>query len=431
MGYKPIDPQTIRDWLTNEMLIGWWQPDADKPDTIIENHPAVLDYALFAEGYAELKGYTLEGEPVDNWRGITRIRKTRETPPDLLFHGRLVVVPPAPDRTAFISVDQHRGKWYYYGHSRQADGMVVDKFLSIPGTPFDNIVIERLKALERADRQMKDKVKATLDQVYRQQSEDFVSIPRQIEGIKAQLVENAKKRIRTSEADPLYTMLEVEAQELLERQGELVAKKEKLGLVDSPEEIEKLHRLLGNFEAVWPTFDLDQRQRAFRLLINRIVIESVSPHWMRLSIDWLDAISPRVDVAFIWRAMPTRYGAYRLSEEEKEILKTHYPRSPRLELLKLLPDRTWNSIRDQAQAMQVWREVPSKDDLFQTVCYRDLVPRLDGQYLFRDYETTLAYIREADGNTSRKKAPLYALWLLSEHVEDLLGLIEQHLAGVG
>jgi hypothetical protein len=152
---------------------------------------------------------------------------------------------------------------------------------------------------------------------------------------------------------------------------------------------------------------------------------------MRLSIDWLDAISPRVDVAFIWRAMPTRYGAYRLSEEEKEILKTHYPRSPRLELLKLLPDRTWNSILDQAQAMQVWMEVPSKDDLFQAVCYRDLVPRLVGQYLFRDYETTLAYIREADDNTSRKKAPLYALWLLSEKVEDQLGLIEQHLAGVG
>jgi len=141
-------------------------------------------------------------------------------------------------------------------------------------------VIERLRALERADKTMKERVRATLEQVYNQQSEDFVSIPRQIDGIKAQLVENAKKRIRTSEADPLFAMLEVEAKELLERQGELEAKKDKLGLVDSPEEIEKLHRLLGNFEALWPTFDLDQRQRSFRLLINRIAIESFSPHWM-------------------------------------------------------------------------------------------------------------------------------------------------------
>ena len=35
----------------------------------------------------------------------------------------------------------------------------------IPGAPFDNIVIQRLKALERADRQMKDEVKATLEQL--------------------------------------------------------------------------------------------------------------------------------------------------------------------------------------------------------------------------------------------------------------------------
>ena len=190
-GKKQDQIIVIYEPWAEEMLIGWWQPDADKPDTIIDNHPAVLDHDMFAEGYAELKGYTLEGERVDNWGGITRIRKTREAPPDLLFHGRLAVVPPGPDRTAFISVDEHRSKWYYYGHSRQAEGMVTDKFLSIPGAPFDNIVIERLKALERADKQMQDKVRATLEQVYRQQSEDFVSIPRQIEGIQIQLVENA------------------------------------------------------------------------------------------------------------------------------------------------------------------------------------------------------------------------------------------------
>ena len=199
--------------------------------------------------------------------------------------------------------------------------------------------------------------------------------------------------------------------------------------MDSPEEIERLHRLLGNFEAVWPTLDLDQKQRAFKLLINRIEVEGVSPHWIRLSIDWLDAISPRLDIAYLWKAMPGRGGAYKLSEEEREILRRHYPRTPRLELLKLLPDRTWNYIRDQAQAMQVCREMPAKDDLFQAICYRDLVPELDGAYLFRDYETTLAYIKEADRNTSRYDASLYPIWILSENVEDLVGLIQKHLSG--
>ena len=325
VGYKPVDPQTIRDWLTNEMLIGWWQPHKDRPDTIIDHHPAVLDYALFAEGYAVLKGYTLEGEPVADREGIKRIRKSRETLPDLLFHGKLAVAPPSPDRTAFISVDDHRGKFYYYGHSMQTNGLVKDKFLSIPAAPFDHIVVERLKILEKADRHMKDKVKATLEQVHNQQTEDFVSIHQQISGIKTQLVENAKKRMKASVDDPMYVMLEEEAQELLVRQKSLEAKKEKLGIVDSPEEIEKLHRLLENFEAVWSTFDLNQRQRAFKLLINRIAVEAVSPHWIRLSIDWLDAISPRVDVAYLWKAMPGRYGVFKISEQEKEIIRRHYP----------------------------------------------------------------------------------------------------------
>ena len=55
------------------------------------------------------------------------------------------------------------------------------------------------------------------------------------------------------------------------------------------------------------------------------------------------------------------------------------------------------------------------------------MPKLDGQYLFRDNETTLHYVKIACDNTAREKAPLYALWLLSEKVEDLASLLEGDL----
>lgn len=308
------------------------------------------------------------------------------------------------------------------------DGVVKDEFLNLPAAAFDAIVIERLRALEKADRQMKDKVKATLEQVYNQQSEDFVSIHQQIEGIQTQLVENAKKRMKTSVDDPMYAMLEEEKRELMERQRALEAKKEKLGIVDSPEEITQLHRLLGNFEAVWPTFDLDQRQRTFSLLINRIEVEVVSPHWLRLTIDWLDAVCPRLDVAYIWKVMPSSHRE--LSEEEKGLVAQYYTSLPRIEILKLLPDRTWYSIQKQGLAMGLKRQMPANDDLLPAICYSDLVPKRDGQYLFRDYETTLAYIKEAIRNTSRIDAPLYAFWVFSENVEDLRTLVESHLGGI-
>ncbi|GHO54186.1 hypothetical protein KSB_26610 [Ktedonobacter robiniae] len=431
VGYKPRSEQTLRDLFTNEMLIGWWQPDDDKPDVIIDNHDAVLDYALFAEGYARLKGYTLEGDPVENHRGTTRTPKTRETPPDLLFHGRLILTPPSPDETTFISfyeqIYEGKATSNYLGYRKPNNQMTRKRWCCIPASAFDDIVVNRLLALEKADIEMKDRVKVTLEEVYNQQSEDFVSIPQQIQGIKTQLTENARKRMKTSIDDPMYEMLEEERNDLMQRQRELEAKKEKLGMVDSPDEIAQLHSLLGNFETVWPTFDLNQRQRTFSLLINRIEIEVVSPHWLRLSIDWLDAVCPRLDVAYIWKVSPSR--GEKFSDEEKEIIRQHYPRSPYMEILKMLPNRTWQSIQGQTVLMGIKREVIAEPGIQVGICYKDMVPNLDERYLFGDYETTLSYIKTASGNTVKSEAPLYALWLLPAKVENLTGIVQRYLNG--
>src|SRR2546427_10178380 len=69
-----------------------------------------------------------------------------------------------------------------------------------------------------------------------------------------------------------------------------------------------------------------------------------------------------------------------------------------------------------------------KEDIPLFACLLDFMPKLDGQYLFRDYETTLQYVKIACDNTAREEAPLYALWLLSEKVEDLASLLEGDLS---
>jgi DNA invertase Pin-like site-specific DNA recombinase len=421
VGYKPRGPQLLKRWLTNEMYIGWWMPDADKPDTIIDHHAAILDYNLFAEGYARIKGFTLEGESVEHYRGVTRIRNARETPPDALFHGRLLATPPALGRTTFTTVDEG----CYVARSLQTTGILIDKLFRLSVVHFDSVVIERLKALENADNNMRDRVKAALEQVYDQQSEDFVSIHEQLKGLEVQLLENAEKRLETSKKDPLYTKLQVQAEELMQTKEQLEVKKDRLGIIDSPEEIAKLHSLLGNFEAVWPTFDLEQRQRAFSLLINRIEVEVVSPHWLRLSIDWLDAVCPRIDIAYLWKVSPSRGDT--LSEEEEATLREYYPYATRLEVLQRLPDRTWRALQRHASVNHIERPHSVREDVPLFACFKDFMPKLDGHYLFRDYETTLEYVKIACNNTARREAPLYALWLLSEKVEDLADLLERDL----
>ena len=290
---------------------------------------------------------------------------------------------------------------------------------------FDIVVIERLKALESADNNMKDRVKVALEQVYDQQSEDFVSIHEQLKGLELQLLDNAEKRLETSKKDPLYMKLQAQADELLQTKEKLEMKKERLGIIDSPEEIAKLHSLLGNFEAVWPTFDLEQRQRAFSLLINRIEVEVVSPHWLRLSIDWLDVVCPRIDIAYLWKVSPSRGDT--LSDEEKAILREYYPYATRLEVLRRLPDRTWRALQRHASVNQIYRPHSVREDIPLFACFKDFMPKLDDKYLFRDYQTTLEYVKIACDNTARGKVPLYALWLLSEKVEDLASILEGDL----
>jgi hypothetical protein len=335
-----------------------------------------------------------------------------------------IATPPSPDRTAFTTVDDG----CYVARSQRASGIITDKLFRIFVVHFDNVVIERLLALQKADHNLRDRVKTALEQVYDQQSEDYVSIHEQLKGLEIQLADNAEKRLETSKKDPLYAKLQRQADGLLQTKEQLEMKKDKLGIIDSPEEIAKLHALLGNFEAVWPTFDLEQRQRAFSLLINRIEVEVVSPHWLRLSIDWLDAVCPRVDIAYLWKVSPTR--GDELSDEEEALLREYYPRATRLEVLQQLPDRTWRALQRHASLKHIYRPHSVREGIPLFACYRDFMPKLDGKYLFRDYETTLQYVTIACNITARGEVPLYALWLLSEKVEDLANLFDGDL-GLG
>ncbi len=447
VGYKPRYPETIRNWFKNEMYIGWWQPDEDKPFVWRNHHPAILEYDLFAEGYARITGYTINGEPVDNPRGVKRIQKKREVPPNALFHSRLIATPPSVERTAFVSVIEEKpGVFSYRGYSTQIIGIFIDSLFIIPVAPFDALVIERLKVLISKDKDIADKVGTTLEQMYKTHEQDFKSIHDQLSGIEEQLVTLIEDRdsigeeilkekrylkkanLKTSSTLQMWegklAKSTEQEQELLATKEDLEHKKEKLRIIDSPEDIERIHCLLEKFDKVWPKWDLAQRQRAFSLLINRIEVEVISPHWLHLSIDWLDTIHGRIDDAYVWRVIGTH--SKKPTQQEKEILKQHYPSSPREELLKLLPDRTWRAIRIIASSQKLKREIFANDDMPVGVCYRDFFMP-DGNYLFRDYETTLEKIKEASRNTARREAPFYPLWL-AEKDEDLASLLNCNLA---
>src|SRR5690242_16630346 len=128
-----------------------------------------------------------------------------------------------------------------------------------------------------------------------------------------------------------------------------------------------------------------------------------------------------------WKVTPTR--GDELSDEETAILREYWPHATRLEVLKLLPTRTWRGLQRHAHVNNIHRpySLRVRDGVPLFACFLDFMPKLDGKYLFRDYETTLQYVKIAVDNTARVEAPLYALWLLSEKVEDLASLFDGDL----
>jgi hypothetical protein len=59
--------------------------------------------------------------------------------------------------------------------------------------------------------------------------------------------------------------------------------------------------------------------------------------------------------------------------EEDEIIRAHYPTLGRLELLKLLPERSWEAIRHRGSVLHIVRVGAWEKIGNQKMCYEDIV----------------------------------------------------------
>jgi hypothetical protein len=67
-GFKPQSRETVRRWLQNIHLIGWWPVSEESNEVIVNNHEAIINRDDFEQGYMRLTGYTLDGIPLGNFK---------------------------------------------------------------------------------------------------------------------------------------------------------------------------------------------------------------------------------------------------------------------------------------------------------------------------------------------------------------------------
>jgi translation elongation factor P/translation initiation factor 5A len=219
------------------------------------------------------------------------------------------------------------------------------------------------------------------------------------------------------EDDETLIELANELKEVKETIEQLEMKKKKLDYVDKEEEFKLFYDVLSDFEEKYYALPLEKRQRLFSFLVSYLEMAYVAPHWVRIVIHWLPALFTRTDIMLLWRNNPRQSGPF--TEREIAILQEHYASSPMLEILKMLPNRTWNSIRTFARTeLKMFRKAYRFDNVPGKACWLDMAP--DGEnFLFEDREETFEAIRLGIRNTSKQKDMLYPFWIVPADLREL------------
>jgi hypothetical protein len=420
-GFKPFYAGTLKRWLLNVQLIGWWIVDRESNEVLIDNHPAVIERELFEEGYMCHTGYTLEGVPVPEKQlfFVKRALRGWKTPPPALLHGK-VGTP-----HGYVFLHKNGPHLYYSGKRSDKGAMYDDTIFSIPVKELDRIIVARLEELAARDRHLAEKIQQQLEQVHAQRAEECLDIDDQLR-VLDRSIKQLKKRVATieelfeeiddqhedldedDEDDPLKRMA-LQLKEFLAQRAALLLKKQKLNIV-TKEEIVEFYDTLNNFRVQWPKLSLEQQQKLISLLARKIEVTSLSPHWIQLTVHWIGAVSPdasmRPDPALIWRIIPAHQPP--IEGWELTLITQQYPLVQRREdLLSQLPRRTWHALSKQAHLLHLkkpYQRFPD-DDIPEYACWNDVIA-------IPDRQEALRMIREAKTSCSSRKHTCCAFWLL-------------------
>jgi hypothetical protein len=116
--------------------------------------------------------------------------------------------------------------------------------------------------------------------------------------------------------------------------------------------------LILKVKKYWPDNDiyppedlipLDELPMIVETFVERVVLDTLSPHFYQITIYWRDPVWG-ADNLICYRGVNP---CIQWSDEENSLLRQHYPTTTRDEIMRLLPDRTYNSIQSRASIFRI------------------------------------------------------------------------------
>ena len=146
--------------------------------------------------------------------------------------------------------------------------------------------------------------------------------------------------------------------EFIETRKKLIVQRDKYQReLEAPSALEQFysyHELVQKIGPHWEKLPLELRQTFVSLLVDKVHLSYLSPHFIKIVIKWRRLGE---DEGVIWRPMAATYG---WTEEELEILRNLYPEGTIEELMQALPRRTYLSFSGMAQELKIRRVVRAK-----------------------------------------------------------------------
>ncbi len=383
-GYTFSDVSTVRYFLSNLTLGGYAKvgEDEDGNELLLPNaFDAAIPFDLLDPAYAAITGHHIDGAPFEGYRNTRRYMRSDPQGPRTLFQNNLL-----SSEQGHVSADIRENKGYYECFEGFKDGDYERKLRSglmdqrilwvLAARSLDKIIVDRLLDLARHDDGMADRVKAVYESQKGQEMDETKLLRGQIERTKQQitrldfLLKNPNIPLDEETAREYATDLA----ELRPKLARLLKKQQTNPEIDPVETITNFYFVLSHMPTEFRKQHIDVQRQMIGRLVKQVVINNVSPHLCRLYIVWQDGIATRPDVALLWRgkAVMDNEG---WSEEEETIIRAHWPHGGQLDIMRLLPMRTWTSIRQHANAKGVVRAKRGRrkmNQYYETISYADL-----------------------------------------------------------
>lgn len=386
-GYTFSSGASIRGYFSNLVLGGYAKigKDSEGNTLFLENafEPAVpMD--LLGASYAAITGHHPDGSPFERKTYTVRSHSGKSGMESLaVLHGLL---------------DSDDGMVFYHGGGKNSrpfygcnkdmldkDGwslkgkpgiMQAKRVWSVPCEDLDHIVITRLCELARFDGDMAERIEAFWERRRSDELSEEHLLNTQIEKAAAQI--RRLDKLLTDPAFPLSADAERRYLEML-RDAEvdrdrLLKKQVAQERQRNPAEvIANFYQVLAHLPTEYKRLAPEGQKRMVRQVIQDIRLNMLSPHLFILRIHWQVGIAMCPDVALVWRGKGARIG-YDWAPEEEAIIKSLYPGHPQIDIMRALPRRAWQSIREHASALGLRREIDAGtvNSYYATICYADL-----------------------------------------------------------